>query len=252
MSYAPAITIRNAYLRYHNQILFDYISLQLPANKTTCLLGPSGVGKTSLLRMLAGLPINNGTLQKAEITADDHLPLQNRISYLAQTDLLLPWLTTLENALLGYRLRKSKNADIYARAKNLLTNIGLAQALQKYPAQLSGGMRQRVALARTLLEDQPILLMDEPFSALDTITRLQLQELTAERVINKTVLLITHDPLEALRLGHQIIVMAGRPAVFSKIFSLNSNTPRALTDSQLLQKQGELMEFLAHAKEAML
>jgi len=246
---APAITIQNAYLRYRDHILFDDLSFQLPAGKTTCLLGPSGVGKTSLLRMLAALPATPDTQQSATIKTSDGLSLNNRMSYHAQTDLLLPWLTCLENTLIGYRLSNTKNIAIYQQAEALLTKAGLGKALQKYPAQLSGGMRQRAALVRTLIENKPIILMDEPFSALDSITRLQLQELTAELIIDKTVLLITHDPLEALRLGHQVIVMSGQPVKFSNPIILNNNPPRLLTDSQLLQWQGKLMEQLAHASE---
>lgn len=249
---SPAITIENAYLRYQNHILFQDLNCYLPAGKTTCLLGPSGVGKTSLLRMLASLPVDEKTEQSASIKTNNDRNIKNRISYLAQTDLLLPWLNCIENTLIGYRLRNAINNATRQQAKELLIKVGLEKALYQYPAQLSGGMRQRVALVRTLIENKPIVLMDEPFSALDTITRLQLQELTATLLTDKTVLLITHDPLEALRLSHQILIMSGSPAQLSKPIVLDNNPPRLLTDEQLLKWQGELMQQLTHAKETIL
>ncbi len=249
---SPAISIQNACLRYRNHILFDRLNLALPAGKTTCLLGASGIGKTSLLRMMAGLSMGNPTQESADITASDGLPLQHRLSYLAQTDLLLPWLTCLQNALLGYHLRNNNTAAAREQAQALLIKVGLGKALHQYPHELSGGMRQRVALVRTLMEDKPIILMDEPFSALDSITRLQLQTLTAELIAGKTALLVTHDPLEALRLGHQVIVMSAQPAQLSAPLVLHNTPPRALTDSLLLQQQGQLMQQLANAQETSL
>ncbi|MDQ8039342.1 MAG: ATP-binding cassette domain-containing protein, partial [Rickettsiella sp.] len=190
---SPAVFIENACLRYKNQILFDQLNFQLLAGKTTCLLGSSGIGKTSFLRLIAGL----NTKAKANIYACDKKSLHNRIAYITQSDYLLPWLSVLDNVLLGYRLRRTKKP--LERAHTLLNQFGLRHTIKKYPSQLSGGMQQRVALARIMLEDRPILLMDEPFSALDTITRYQLHELAASSLKNRTVLLITHDPLEALR-----------------------------------------------------
>lgn len=253
----PTITINNAYLRYKNHILFDGLNCTLPAGKITCLLGASGVGKSSLLRLIAGLNYSDKfTFQTADITSSDNSSLQHRVAYMAQTDLLLPWLTVLENVLLGSRLRKSPLTPLFQRgdqggiyqAHELLAQVGLSTATHKLPAQLSGGMRQRVALARTLMEDRPIVLMDEPFSALDTVTRLRLQELAAELLINRTVLLITHDPLEALRLGHHILIMSGQPAILDNALQLSSTPPRALTDDHVLHLQGELMQRLVNAQ----
>jgi putative hydroxymethylpyrimidine transport system ATP-binding protein len=112
------------------------------------------------------------------------------------------------------------------------------------PSELSGGMRQRAAIARTLYEDRPIVLMDEPFSALDTFTRVRIQDLAAELLEGRTVLMITHDPLEACRLGHHLVVMSGTPAQLAPPISLRGATPRALDDPELLRTQGELMKLL--------
>ena len=114
-------------------------------------------------------------------------------------------LSVLENTVLGARLRGQ--VPDFDRAENMLIRVGLADHMQKKPNALSGGMRQRTALARTLMEDRPVALLDEPFSALDASTRADMQELAAEVLLGKTVLLVTHDPAEAVRLGHQIMVL---------------------------------------------
>lgn len=242
---APTITISNACLRYHQQLIFSDLHCTLAAGQTTCLLGPSGVGKSSLLRLIAGLD-NQATEQSADITTSDQQPLSHRIAYLAQTDLLLPWLSSLDNVLLGLSLRGNQphSPPHRARAEELLAQVGLHAAMHKRTAQLSGGMRQRVALARTLMEDRPVVLMDEPFSSLDTVTRLKLQELAAQLLADRTVLLVTHDPLEALRLGHQIMVMEGHPAHLVSHSQPSGKTPRSVTDPQLLVWQGELLQHL--------
>jgi putative hydroxymethylpyrimidine transport system ATP-binding protein len=127
---------------------------------------------------------------------------------------------------------------------DLLARVGLAERAEALPAQLSGGMRQRAAIARTLYEDRPIVLMDEPFSALDGFTRAKVQDLAAELLRGRTVLLITHDPLEACRLGDHLVVMAGHPATLGAPMSVGGPTPRAPDDEALLHTQGRLMRLL--------
>ena len=216
-----AVSLRAARLVYGGLTLFDGLDLELAGGCFTCLLGPSGIGKTSLLRLLGGLtpPGISG-----ELRGGDGRPLMGRVAYMAQQDLLLPWLSVLNNVALGSRLRGERTDR--SRALNLLARVGLADCALARPDTLSGGMRQRAALARTLMEDRPVVLMDEPFSGLDALTRLRLQALAAELLAGRTVLLITHDPLEALRLGEHILIMNGRPATLSALPDLPGIPPR--------------------------
>ena len=207
MIQAPAIDVRGT--QYMDGVrLFGPIDMHLPAGQWTCLLGRSGVGKSTLLRLISG--VNLAGEFEGEITASDERALANRISVMAQSDLLLPWLSVLENTVLGARLRGQ--APDFDRAENMLKRVELADHMQKKPGALSGGMRQRTALARTLMEDRPIALLDEPFSALDASTRAEMQELAAEVLLGKTVFLVTHDPAEAVRLGHRIIILTPNAA----------------------------------------
>ena len=247
----PAILIQQASLSITKRNIFDHLNCEIAAGKFTCLLGPSGVGKSTLLHMIADIIELKSAKFSGTIKADDGLPLQGRIAYMGQTDLLLPWLSALNNTLLGTRLRHQVNIEKNKQAQALLQQIGLAEAMYKRPAELSGGMRQRVALARTLMEDKPIILMDEPFSALDAITRLNLQTLAAKLLKGKTVLLVTHDPLEALRLGDFVYVMSGQPAHLGEAMMPWGNSPRETTDKQILALQGELLKRLQAAQEAM-
>lgn len=182
--------------RYDGKALFSNIRLSLAEGGWTCLLGPSGVGKTTLLRLLAGLETHG------RFDGEIH---SGNVAYMAQQDLLMPWLDVTGNVTLGARLR-GETPDL-DRARMLIAKVGLASHQHKYPRALSGGMRQRAALARTLMEDQPLVLLDEPFSALDARTRAQMQELAFELFAGKTVLLVTHDPAEAARMGHKIAIL---------------------------------------------
>ena len=239
---APTVSVRNATFRHHEVTVFEALDLELEGGKWTCLLGPCGIGKTSLLRLIAGL--TNGDAA-AEIRCSDGRPLAGRLAYMAQQDLLLPWCNAIDNVCVGPRLRgRVTNADT-GRATQLLADLGLAGRERDLPRTLSGGMRQRVALARTLFEDRPCVVMDEPFSALDAITRYHLQELAAERLGGRTVLLVTHDPFEALRLGHRIVVLAGQPARISPPIEPAHTPPRRHGDPQFMSLYAELWERLA-------
>lgn len=240
---SPAIEIRQASLELGGRVLFDGLNLDVPATRFCCLLGPSGVGKTTLLRLVAGLTPPQG---QTSIRAGDGQPLAGRIAWMGQQDLLLPWASVLDNVMIGIRLRGSRpDGTARERALSLLQQVGLADRAGDRPAALSGGMRQRVALARTLFEDRPIVLMDEPFSALDALTRLRLGEMAARLLAGRTVLMVTHDPMEALRLGHQVLVMTGLPASLSTPITPPDDPPRPPDLPELLHLQGRLLAELA-------
>ncbi len=244
----PSLRVSGARLIYRGAVIFDQLDVEVPAGAWTCLVGPSGVGKTSLLRLIAGLA---GALPSGTVAAGDGAPVVGRLAYMAQQDLLLPWLAAIDNVGLGARLRTGRfTVSDRARAAALLGDVGLAGVERTRPAALSGGMRQRVALARALFEDRPIVLMDEPFSAVDAITRLKLQDLAARLLAGRTVLMVTHDPMEALRLGHRVLVMAGRPAHIAASFEPPGAPPRAVTDPRLVPLHAELLRALGAARQA--
>jgi putative hydroxymethylpyrimidine transport system ATP-binding protein len=238
----PGIDLYVPRLDLGGAAVLQNLSLSIEAARTTCLLGPSGAGKTTLLRLLAGLiPPPEG----ARIETSDARPLAGRIAFMAQADLLFPWLDVLGNATLGARLRGQRPDR--ARAMEILAQVGLAAHARKLPAALSGGQRQRAALARTLMEDFSVVLLDEPFSAVDLPTRLGLQDLAATLFAGRTVLMVTHDPLEALRLAHRIFVLSGTPARAAEVSVPQSAPPRPPDDPELLAQQGQLLAALKRA-----
>lgn len=201
--HAPAILVEGE-ARIGGAPLFPPLRLELAAGLWTCLLGSSGVGKTTLLRLIAGL--ETGAVFQGAITASDGAPLAGRIAYVGQSDMLAPWLDVLGNVVLGPRLRGE--APDMAKAQALIARVGLAGHARQRTSTLSGGQRQRASLARTLMEDRPVVLLDEPFSALDARTRSEMQELAGDMLRGRTVLLVTHEPGEATRLSHRAVLMS--------------------------------------------
>ncbi|MEZ9648180.1 ABC transporter ATP-binding protein [Vibrio sp. 10N.261.52.C2] len=242
------VQLSNASLRYNDSehATLSGLSLSLNAGKWTVLLGRSGCGKTTVLRYLAGL-LDDKVEWQGTLTTSDELPLTDRIAYMAQQDLLLPWLSVIDNVCLSHRFQNSadkhKNIEHKNQALELLISVGLADYADAMPDQLSGGMRQRVALARTLMQDKPVVLMDEPFSALDAVTRHKLQSLACELLRGKTVVLITHDPQEAVRLADNLYVLQGTPANAQSLSVPLTATPRVL-DGECAELQQAILDQL--------
>ncbi|WP_028584341.1 ABC transporter ATP-binding protein [Desulfogranum mediterraneum] len=240
---APSIVLDQVSVCFEGISLFERLSITIRAGECTCILGPSGCGKSTLLRLVAGstaVPFKG----EMRILAED--PAQAKVAWMGQDDLLLPWFTLLDNILLGARLRGEVTPQRREKALGLLKAAGLEGYAQSFPGTLSGGMRQRGALLRTLMEERSILLMDEPFSALDALTRLKLQELSADLTRGATVLLVTHDPLEALRMADTILVLSQGPARVKSVVSLTGRPPRAVDSPEISKHYPVLLgELLA-------
>lgn len=192
----------------------DNISFDLYEEEFLCIVGRSGCGKSSLLNILSGLD----ELTRGKIIKEKNL----KLGYMLQTDALFPWLNILDNATLGLKIKKINTKENIEYVKNMLIKYGLGDFLEKYPHELSGGMRQRVALIRTLALKPDILLLDEPFSALDYVSRLQVSNDILEIIKSekKSVIMITHDLAEAISVADRIIVLSKRPAVIKNIYEI--------------------------------
>ena len=208
------------------------IDLAVAQGEFLAIVGPSGCGKSTLLRMVAGLhPATSGTVR----VAGRHVTKpQTNLGIVFQSPVLLDWRTALDNVLVQIELRGMDPRGYRERAVQLLRNVGLAEFIDAYPAELSGGMRQRVAIVRALIHDAPLLLMDEPFGALDALTREQMRvDLEALWLATrKTVVFITHSIDEAVLLADRVVVMSPRPGRIERIIDISMPRPRGLEARQ--------------------
>ncbi|MGY6411103.1 MAG: ATP-binding cassette domain-containing protein [Alkalilacustris sp.] len=216
--------------------LIRNLALQIPARGWSVLLGPSGVGKSTLGRLIAGLP--------GPYRLDGSPPAPGRVALMGQDGQLLPWANLVANVTIGARLRGER--PDHARARALLGLVGLGGLEGRRPDALSGGQRQRVALARVLMEDCPVVVLDEPFSALDSATRLAMQDLAARLLDGRSVVLITHDPLEAVRLADRAWLL-GRGGTETLTLP-DAPAPRDFRAAATLEAQAGLLARL-HAME---
>lgn len=184
------------------------------------LIGPSGCGKSTVLSLIAQLMKQTEGKILVDGTPLANSPIQ--IGYMLQQDYLFPWRTILENVTIGPKIQGKLNEKQIDKAKELLQEVGLENVGDKYPGELSGGMRQRAALVRTLMNDPEILLFDEPFSALDYVTKLHLENLVASlmKTYNKTAVLVTHDLAEAIAMSDRILLMERSPGRIGKTFTI--------------------------------
>src|SRR5471032_286146 len=200
--------------------VLDDLSFGINERDFVSIIGPSGCGKTTIFNIIAGLlEPDSGSMQYRGTEIES---LRGRVGYMMQKDLLFPWRTVLGNVLLGLEMRGVDKVEAEGKAREYLKGFGLSGFENAYPKTLSGGMRQRVALIRTLITDPDILLLDEPFSALDYQTRLHLEGVLIEAVetFHKTVVLVTHDIDEAVALSRRVVVLSGRPSRVKSIHDI--------------------------------
>lgn len=221
----PIVSLQDISLRYHSisgeTPAVSHLNLTVESGEFISIVGPSGCGKSTILSMLAGLLV----------PSEGKLEVNGNIGYMLQKDHLLHWRNIRSNALLGLEIQKKLTPENTAYVESLLEQYGLGEFKEHFPWQLSGGMRQRVALIRTLAVRPDILLLDEPFSALDYQTRLRVSDEIGSiiRQEKKTAILVTHDISEAISLADRVIVLTKRPATVKTIFpiqlSIGNHTP---------------------------
>jgi ABC-type nitrate/sulfonate/bicarbonate transport system ATPase subunit len=239
------LSFENVTRRYGALTALAGIDLTLRGDEILAVVGPSGSGKSTLLELVAGLqdPDEGSVRVNGAVSAAER---RAACAYMPQRDLLLPWRDALGNAALALECQGVPRAEARRRAEPLFERFGLAEFERSRPAELSGGMRQRVAFLRTLLPGRPLLLLDEPFGALDAITRADLQEWLAGMLSEepRTVLLVTHDVEEAIFLADRVIVLSARPGRMVAEFEVALPRPRSVTDPELALLRGEALEAL--------
>jgi NitT/TauT family transport system ATP-binding protein len=246
-----AIELRGVGLRYETQSgalqALKGVDLAIERGKFVSVVGPSGCGKSTLLSMLGGLlqPTEGTVLLDGEAVVEPSA----KIGFAFQDAVLLPWRTVLDNVLLPAQIRTGRKGDHEARARELLATVGLTGFENNLPSELSGGMRQRVAIARALLLDPSVLLMDEPFGALDALTRERMGEelLRIWQGTRKTVVFVTHGIAEAVFLSDRVIAMSARPGRVVRDLRIDLPRPRGpgtQEDPRFLSACRELRELL--------
>jgi NitT/TauT family transport system ATP-binding protein len=237
-SVAMAVAVELTAVRqvFGDVVALDRVDLTVPRHSRLAVVGPSGGGKSTLLSLVAGLqePLS-GTVRVEDATG----PRERlaRCALMPQQDLLLPWRSALDNAILALENQGVSRRDARERARPLLVRLGLESFEHRRPSELSGGMRQRVAFLRTLLAGKDVLLLDEPFGALDAITRVAMQRFLLELWEREriTIVFVTHDVEEAALLGDRVCVMTGSPGRTAALIDVDLPRPRRLEDTETLE-----------------
>ena len=225
---SSAVRLRGVTKTYDSGVMaLGPLDLEVRQGEFVSLLGPAGCGKSTALRIIAGLATpSTGTVELAH--HDVERRGSHRIGFVFQEPTLMPWANVRDNVRLPLKLARAPATDADARIEAALDQVGLAEFAGAYPRELSGGMKMRVSLARALVTDPDILLMDEPFAALDEITRFRLNNdlLSLWRDLHKTVIFVTHSVFESVYLSERVIVMTARPGRIGAEFHINSAEPR--------------------------
>jgi NitT/TauT family transport system ATP-binding protein len=234
----PAIRICDLTKAFGALVVLDRVSLEIAPGEFFTIVGPSGCGKTTLLRILADLETATAGNIVVDVPAESDRPVNAMVF---QGESIFPWMTVWQNASYGLRMRRAKPTVIKDVVSHYLDRTGLTRFAQYYPHQLSGGMRQRVAIARAFANNPQILLMDEPFSALDAQNKLLLQEelLRIWEEDKKTVVFITHSVDEAVTLGDRILVMTAQPGRVKSFVPVPLTRPRKIMELQKMPEYGE-------------
>lgn len=226
-------------------VVLDNITFDVKDKEFVCILGSSGCGKTTLLRMIAGLD----TAESGSIVLDreEIRGTSPKVGMVFQEYSLFPWRSVIDNIAFGLEMQGMKKEERYRIAERYLTLVNLTQFRDSFPSELSGGMRQRVAVARALALDPVLLLMDEPFGALDAQTRNMLQKelLDIREATKKTIIFITHSVDEAVYLSDRIIVLTPRPGRICRMFPVDLPRPRDRTSPEFAQVRREVLDLIS-------
>jgi NitT/TauT family transport system ATP-binding protein len=242
------ISIRHVIKRFGPVRAIDDVSVEIAEGTFFMIVGPSGCGKTTLLRILGGLE----TVTSGEVVIAESGKKRPQYSMVFQGDSIFPWMTVWDNAAYGLRMRNAPKGEVQDSVAHWLDRTGLTKCAQLYPHQLSGGMRQRVSIARAFANDPEILLMDEPFSALDEQNKTILQQelLRIWEEDKKTVLFITHSVDEAVTLGDRIMVMSASPGRAKMLIDVPLERPRSVLELRHNPQYGEIVyDIWAHLKD---
>ncbi len=242
------LEIRHFSKDFNGLPVLSNFSLALPRNSFTVLVGPSGCGKSTLFDLLMGSVSRDGGrlfLFGAELP-----DLRGEAGYMAQKDLLLPWLSLIQNALLPVMVKRKLTSDDFTEAKSLFSSLELSGFENHYPRQVSGGMSQRCALARTLFFRAPLALLDEPLSAVDALTRQSLRTmlLLLQSRFEKTILMVTHDVDDALFLADRIVVLSRSPMMVTQEFIPEGKKPRNPSNTELLHLKEHILRSLQEGR----
>ncbi|AZV59018.1 ABC transporter ATP-binding protein [Clostridium sp. AWRP] len=233
------IKVKNVSISFEENLILKDISLNLKKGEFVSILGPSGCGKSTLFNIITGIIKE----YRGEVS------VKGDIGYMQQKDLLLPWKTVMENVVLPLDIRGSNKKESRERAVKYIEIVGLKGYEKKYPYELSGGMRQRASFLRTFLSSEEIMLLDEPFGALDSITRGKMQRwvLDMKQELKRSILFVTHDIEEAILLSDRIYVLSSKPGVIKKEINVDfesENKKNRIFSKKLLEMKADILKLL--------